>query len=132
MSYICNALHLRQAIESPIAMPAAFFMPLAKDTSSVPCGALMRPLPVSGVVQRGAELFLYPFVTIFINHLKHYKMKREKTVSTKRLRETLIGMVDDICNAQDKVLVHLHGNTFELHLDGGTINITINEEGDMK
>ncbi len=59
-------------------------------------------------------------------------MKREKKVSAKRLRETLIDMVNDICNAQDKVLVHLHGNTFELHLDAGTINITINEEGGMK
>ena len=59
-------------------------------------------------------------------------MKREKTVSAKRLRETLIEMVDDICNAQEKVLVHLHGNTFELHLEVGTINITINEEGGMR
>lgn len=40
-----------------------------------------------------------------------------------------MGMVDDICAMQDKVLVHLHGNTFEIHLDGGTINITINGEG---
>ena len=28
--------------------------------SSVPCGALMRTLPDSGVLQRGAELFLSP------------------------------------------------------------------------
>ena len=28
--------------------------------SSVPCGALMRPQPVSGARQRGAELFLSP------------------------------------------------------------------------
>ena len=28
--------------------------------SSVPCGALMRPLPVQGGSQRGAELFLFP------------------------------------------------------------------------
>lgn len=56
-------------------------------------------------------------------------MKKSRLVSTKRLRETLLGMVDDICKLQDKALVHLHGNTFEIHLDGGTINITINEEG---
>lgn len=60
-AYLCDAYHLKQAAESPIPMPAAFFMPLAVfDTSSVPCGALMRPQPVSGGKQRGAELFRIP------------------------------------------------------------------------
>lgn len=59
-AYLCSVYHSIQATESPITMPAAFFMPLAYRISSVPCGALMRPQPVSGGRQRGTELFLFP------------------------------------------------------------------------
>ena len=51
--------------------PLAFFMPIGWCyISSVPCGALMRPLPVSGGSQRGAELFLFP-LRLSINILFH-------------------------------------------------------------
>ena len=40
------------------------FYAAAYRISSVPCGALMRPLPrFQGGRQRGAELFLYPNLT---------------------------------------------------------------------
>ena len=55
--------------------------------------------------------------------------KQSRRVSSKKLRALLAELANDICGAQDKVTIALHGNTFEIHLDGGTINITINEEG---
>ena len=57
--HICNALHLKQATRFA-NFAVGIFYAHGCTYSSVPCGALMRPLPVSGVVQRGAELFLFP------------------------------------------------------------------------
>ena len=57
--HLCNALHLKQATRFA-NKAVGIFCVHRSIYSSVPCGALMRPLPVSGVVQRGAELFLSP------------------------------------------------------------------------
>ena len=57
--HICNAYHLRQARRLAI-FAAGIFCAFGFRYSSVPCGALMRPQPVSGGKQRGAELFLFP------------------------------------------------------------------------
>ena len=58
--HICSALHLIQASRFANTIAAGFFYAPGYTYSSVPCGALMRPLPESGVMQRGAELFLFP------------------------------------------------------------------------
>lgn len=55
--------------------------------------------------------------------------KQSRRVSSKKLRALLVELADDICGVQDKVTIALTGNTFEIHLEGGSINITINEEG---
>lgn len=55
--------------------------------------------------------------------------KQSRRVSSKKLRALLNEITDDICAVQDKIIVSLTGNTFEIHLEGGSINITINEEG---
>ena len=55
--------------------------------------------------------------------------KQSRRVSSKKLRALLTELANDICAAQDKVTLTLTGNTFEIHLEGGSINITINEEG---
>ncbi len=57
---------------------------------------------------------------------------QSRRVSSKKLRAILAELADDICAAQDKVTLTLTGNTFEIHLEGGSINITINEEGGRK
>ena len=58
---ICSVFHLKQATVSPTADSRHFLCSGNRHTtSSVPCGALMRPLPVSGGRQRGAELFRLP------------------------------------------------------------------------
>ncbi len=57
---------------------------------------------------------------------------QSRRVSSKKLRAVLAELADDICAAQEKVTLSLTGNTFEIHLNGGTINITINEEGGRK
>lgn len=59
-AYICNALHLKQATKSPTATAAGFFYGRGlchNNTSSVPCGALMRPLPVSRCNATGSGTF---------------------------------------------------------------------------
>ncbi|MCX4289059.1 MAG: hypothetical protein OSJ46_06105 [Duncaniella sp.] len=58
--------------------------------------------------------------------------KQSRRVSSKKLRAILAELADDICTAQEKVTLSLTGNTFEIHLEGGSINITINEEGGRK
>ena len=57
--HICNAVHLNQATRFA-NKAVGIFCAHRSIYSSVPCGALMRPLPDSGVLQRGAELFLSP------------------------------------------------------------------------
>lgn len=59
-AHLCSDFHLNQATRFANRLPLAFFMPIGYLYSSVPCGALMRPLPDSGGSQRGAELFLFP------------------------------------------------------------------------
>lgn len=59
------------------------------------------------------------------------KPKQSRRVSSKKLHALLTNLTDEICNAQDRVTLALNGNTFEIHLEGGTINITINEEGEL-
>ena len=58
--------------------------------------------------------------------------KHSRRVSPKKLRAILTELANDICQAQEKITVSLTGNTFEIHLEGGSINITINEEGGRK
>lgn len=55
--------------------------------------------------------------------------KQSRRVSTKQLRAALAGLADEICNYQDRVTLTMSGNTLEIHLEGGSINITINEDG---
>lgn len=57
--HLCNAFHLIQA-RRLANIAAGIFYAHGITYSSVPCGALMRPLPESGGMQRGAELFLFP------------------------------------------------------------------------
>ncbi len=66
-AYLCSAFHLKQAAESPTTLSAAFFMPLAYRISSVPCGALMRPLPVSRWNATGSGTFFISLPTESIN-----------------------------------------------------------------
>lgn len=57
--YLCSALHLKQATSSPTATAAGLFYGRGSchNTSSVPCGALMRPLPVSRCNATGSGTF---------------------------------------------------------------------------
>ena len=57
--HLCNAYHIEQA-DSSANIAVGIFYAYGLSYSSVPCGALMRPQPVQGGKQRGAELFLFP------------------------------------------------------------------------
>ncbi len=55
--------------------------------------------------------------------------KQSRRVSSTKLRAILAELADDICAVQEKVTLSLTGNTFEIHLEGGSINVTISEKG---
>ena len=59
-NHLCNVLLLIRAGRLANNFAAGIFYAFGQTYSSVPCGALMRPQPVFGGEQRGAELFLYP------------------------------------------------------------------------
>ena len=58
--------------------------------------------------------------------------KQSRRVKSAKVRELFAMMANEICKGQDKVTLSLTGNTFEIHLEGGSINITINEKGDRQ
>lgn len=55
-----------QASVSPTTAVGIFYAVAENNNSSVPCGALMRPLPALGVRQWGAELFSSPVINKYI------------------------------------------------------------------
>ena len=57
------------------------------------------------------------------------KNRQTGRVASEKVRGILAELADAICNAQDKVILGLSGNTFEIHLEGGTINISIDMKG---
>ena len=60
--HLCSDLHIEQA-DSSADITVGIFCVHGLSYSSVPCGALMRPLPVQGGDQRGAELFIFsPYI----------------------------------------------------------------------
>ena len=59
--HICNALHLKQAMTFANFAVGIFYAFGFRYEFRPPCGALMRPLPVSGVVQRESGTLSVPF-----------------------------------------------------------------------
>ena len=80
MRYFCGALHLNRATVSPTASAAGLFYGrgMCHNTSSVPCGALMRPLPGSRCRATGSGTFFVALLeeisTQFHSLNKLYKM----------------------------------------------------------
>ena len=68
--HLCSDFHFEQA-DSTANIAVGIFYAHGLSYSSVPCGALMRPLPVQGGSQRGAELFCS--LPVIINILFHFK-----------------------------------------------------------
>ena len=67
--YLCSAFHLNKATESPTAQAAGLFFDRGcrHNISSVPCGALMRPLPCSRWNATGSGTFSVSVPTENIN-----------------------------------------------------------------
>lgn len=65
-SYLCNALHFKTGDRVANKRRWHFLCHRVNYNSSVPCGTLMRPLPVLGVEQWGAELFSSPVINKYI------------------------------------------------------------------
>ncbi len=60
-AYLCGAFHLNKATVSPTAIAAGLFYGRGhRQYSSVPCGALMRPLPCSRWKSTGSGTFFVP------------------------------------------------------------------------
>ena len=58
--HLCNDFHFEQAERFANFAVGIFYVQWLTYKFRPPCGALMRPLPVQGGSQRGAELFLFP------------------------------------------------------------------------
>lgn len=58
--------------------------------------------------------------------------KHTRRVPSAKLRSAFAELADQISNLQDRVTLVMNGNTFEIHLEDATINITINEKGGLK
>lgn len=67
-SYLCSAYHMKQATVSPTNAFGIFYAFGSDYISSVPCGTLMRPQPVSGGKQWGAELSSFPELNNYMFH----------------------------------------------------------------
>lgn len=65
--YLCIAYHMKQASVSPTTAVGIFYAVAENDNSSVPCGTLMRPQPVSGGKQWVTELFSYPTTKFIVS-----------------------------------------------------------------
>ena len=55
------------------------------------------------------------------------KSKQTRRVSSRKLRAAFNDIADMICGGQDRITLSLSGNTFEIHLENATINISVNE-----
>ncbi|MCM1450676.1 MAG: hypothetical protein NC102_00235 [Clostridium sp.] len=55
--------------------------------------------------------------------------KKSRRVDSEKVRGILAELAEAICLAQRKVTLSMQGNTFEIHLGGASVNITVNEEG---
>lgn len=55
--------------------------------------------------------------------------KQTRRISAAKLRGLFEQLTDDICSGRDRVTVALFNNTFVIHLEGGTVNISICQEG---
>ena len=67
--HLCSALHLRKARRLANNFAAGIFYAHGLSYSSVPCGALMRPLPFSRCSATGSGTFSFPYINI----LFHFK-----------------------------------------------------------
>lgn len=52
---------------------------------------------------------------------------RERSIPASKFRRALADLSEELTEGVEAIRLTLSGNTFILHLDGGTINITINE-----
>ena len=63
---------------------------------------------------------------------KMSKHQRTRRIASEKLRGFLAEIAEQICAAQDHVTLALAGNTFEIRLEGATINVNITEKGGAK
>ena len=62
-------------------------------------------------------------------HHRMSKTKKSRTLAPWQLRRALAQLADEICDGRDPITVELSGNTIEIHLDGGSVNISVNQKG---
>ena len=57
------------------------------------------------------------------------KTKKSRKLAPWQLRRALALLADEICIGREPISIELSGNTLEIHLEGGSINISVNKEG---
>ena len=63
---------------------------------------------------------------------KMSKPNQSRRIASRKLHRIFAEIADEICKAQDHVTIALSGTSFQIHLEGATININIKEEGGAK
>ena len=58
--------------------------------------------------------------------------RHERKISASRLRRFIAAATEDITAGIDTVTLSLSGNTFEIHLEGATINISVDESPEIR
>lgn len=67
-AYLCSDFHLNKATASPTVSAVGYFYSRGSNPiSSVPCGALMRPLPCSRCSATGSGTFFVSVLKAIIN-----------------------------------------------------------------
>ena len=55
--------------------------------------------------------------------------KKSRRVASEKIRGILNELADAVCASQDRVQLSLFDNTFVIHLEGATLNISITQKG---
>ena len=58
--------------------------------------------------------------------------KHSRRVASEKIRGILNQLADSICESQDNVILALFDNSFVIHLDGATLNISMSQTASAK
>ena len=69
------------------------------------------------------------FLSVTPNYTHMANTKQTRKLAPWQLRRALAQLADEICIGREPITVNLSGNTFEIHIDDISINITVNQKG---
>ena len=67
------------------------------------------------------------FCLICETHISMDNKTRKGHIPAERVREAFSELAEIICSGHERINLSLSGNSFTLHLEGATVNITVSE-----